>query len=60
MNDLKTVWKTQPLEESNMMSLSDIRARADRFQTYIRKRNVIFYAYALFNIIAAFWLISRG
>ena len=60
MNDLKTVWKTQPMEENGMITLSDIRTRADRFQAHVRMRNVVFYAYALANIAASFWLISTG
>jgi len=60
MNDLKTVWKTQPVEDNGMITLSDIRTRADRFQAHVRMRNVVFYAYALFNIVASFWLIATG
>jgi hypothetical protein len=60
MNDLKTVWKTQPLEENTMISLSDIRARAGRFQARIRWRNIALYAYSLANIAISFWLIASG
>ena len=60
MNDLKTVWKTQPVEENGMITLSDIRTRADRFQAHVRMRNVVFYVYALANIAASFWLIATG
>ena len=59
MDDLKAVWKTQPVEDG-MITLTDARARADKFQGHVRKRNVIFYAYALFNIVASFWLIATG
>lgn len=60
MDELKTAWKTQPVEENSMITLSDIRARADKFQSHVRKRNVIFYAYALFNIVVSIWLIATG
>ena len=60
MNDLKTVWKTQPTEENGMITLSDVRTRADRFRAHVRARNVVFYVYALANIAASFWLIAAG
>jgi hypothetical protein len=59
MDDLKTVWKTQPLEDV-MITLSDARARADKFQSRVRLRNVVFYVYALFNIVVSIWLIASG
>jgi hypothetical protein len=60
MTDLKTVWQNQPTEETGMITISDIRARADKFQAHVRTRNVIFYAYATFNIVASAWLIASG
>jgi hypothetical protein len=60
MTDPKTVWKTQPMEENGMITLSDLRARAGRFQAHIRWRNVALYAYSLANIGASFWLIASG
>ena len=59
MDDLKTVWKTQPLEDG-MITLTDARARADKFQAQVRTRNIVFYVYALFNIVASLWLIATG
>jgi hypothetical protein len=59
MDDLKAVWKTQPVEDG-MITLTDARARADKFHAQVRLRNVIFYVYALFNIVASFWLIATG
>jgi hypothetical protein len=59
MNDLKTVWKNQPVEDG-MITLSDARASAGKLQAQIRLRNVIFYAYALFNIVASIWLLASG
>ena len=60
MNDPKTLWKTQAMEETRMMTLSDIRARANRFQWRVRMRNVALYAYSLANIAASAWLLSTG
>src|SRR5882672_1159211 len=60
MDDLKTVWKTQPVEENTMITLSDIRTRACRFQARIRWRNVALYAYSLVNIGLSVWLIASG
>jgi hypothetical protein len=60
MDDLKTVWKNQRTEDNGMISLADVRARADGLQAHVRMRNVVFYAYALFNIGASFWLMSTG
>jgi len=60
MTDVKTVWQNQAIEENDMITLSDIRARADKFQSRIRLRNVVFYIYALFNIAASIWLIASG
>jgi hypothetical protein len=60
MNDPKTLWKTQAMEENRMMTLSDIRARANRFQSHVRMRNVALYAYSLANIVASAWLLSTG
>ena len=60
MNDLKTVWKTQTVEENRMITLSDVRARAGRFQARIRWRNIALYAYSLVNIGLSIWLIASG
>ena len=58
MDDLKTVWKTQSEGENGMITLSDVRARASKFQARIRWRNVALYAYSLINIGLSFWLIA--
>ena len=60
MTDIKTIWKNQPVEENSMITLSDIRARATRFQSRIRLRNGALYFYSLANIVLTLWLISRG
>jgi hypothetical protein len=60
MTDFKTVWITQPLEVNAMSTLAEVRARANRFQSGIRWRNIGLYAYSVFSIIFSFWLIARG
>jgi hypothetical protein len=60
MTDFKAVWITQPLEVNAMSTLAEVRARADRFQSGIRWRNVALYAYSAFSIIFSFWLLARG
>jgi hypothetical protein len=60
MDELQTIWKTQAVEEIGMITLSGVRARADKFQSQVRLRNVVFYVYALFNIAASIWLIASG
>jgi hypothetical protein len=64
---LQSLWKSQKQEDFSM-SLADIHARAERFQTRIRVRNWIEYAAAAF-VIAAFgyfaltmpdWLVRAG
>jgi hypothetical protein len=60
MTDIRTIWKNQNVEENSMITLSDIRARADRFQSRIRWRNMALYLYSLANIAITLWLISRG
>jgi hypothetical protein len=60
MTDLKSLWKSQSGEEDTMISLCDIHARARGLQSHVRLRNGSLLAYALFNILASFWLISSG
>jgi len=60
MSDFTSLWKTQPVEENGMITLSDVRARAGRFQAHIRWRNVALCVYAFANIAASFWLITTG
>jgi hypothetical protein len=60
MTDIKTIWQNQTVEENSMITLSDIRARAARFQSRIRWRNMALYLYSLANIAITLWLISQG
>ena len=60
MTDPQTLWKTQIVEENNMITLADVRARAARFQAGIRWRNLGLYAYSLFGILVSAWLIASG
>ena len=43
-----------------MITLSDIRGRAAKFQSRIRWRNVALYLYSLANIAVTLWLVSTG
>ena len=60
MDDLKTVWKTQPVEENGMITLSGVRARARQLQARIHWRNLALYAYSLVTIGLSIWLIASG
>jgi len=60
MSDVKALWQNQTVEEKEMITLSDIRDRAHKFQSRIRWRNVALYVYSAFNIAASFWLILSG
>jgi len=60
MSDIKTVWKNQATPEAGMITLSDIRARAAKYQSRIRTRNVVLYVYGLANIAITAWLLSTG
>ena len=52
---LQSIWKTQSKEEFTM-SLADIHARAETFQTRVRTRNWIEYIAAAFVIGAFAWM----
>ena len=52
---LQSIWKSQSQEEFKM-SLADIHARAETFQSRIRRRNWIEYAAAIFVIGAFVWM----
>jgi hypothetical protein len=60
MTDIKAVWKNQPTEETTMITLSDIRARAGALRTRVQLRNGALYLYSFANIAITLWLISRG
>lgn len=57
--DLKTLWQSQTMEEM-AVSLSDLKARARSVRRRIATRNLVLYAYGLFNIVAGGWLIYAG
>jgi hypothetical protein len=60
MTDIKTIWNVQPVEDNSMITLSDLRARAHRFQAKTQWRNVALYVYSLANIGLSIWLIASG
>jgi purine-cytosine permease-like protein len=50
---LQSLWTDQPEEEDFVMSVEEIRSRAERFQTRITRRNLIEYA-ATILVVAVF------
>ncbi|HEV7960807.1 MAG TPA: hypothetical protein VGP01_07220 [Rhizomicrobium sp.] len=60
MTELKTIWQNQPMEDNEMITLADIRARADSVQARVRWRNLALYAYSIANIAITVWLLSTG
>ncbi len=52
---LQSIWKSQHSEEFTM-SLADIHARAEKFQSRIRMRNWIEYAAAAFVVAGFVWI----
>jgi hypothetical protein len=60
MTDIKTIWQSQPEEEKDMITLSEIRDRAERFQALSHWRNIALYVYSVANIAASAWLILSG
>jgi hypothetical protein len=60
MTDIKTLWNAQIVEDNSMITLSELRDRAGRFQAKTHWRNIALYAYSLANIVASIWLIASG
>jgi hypothetical protein len=60
MTDIKALWRSQKVEEKDMITLSEIRERARTYQSRVRWRNVALYAYSILNIAASLWLIQSG
>ena len=60
MTDIKTLWQNQPTEENSMITLSDIRERAQALRSRVRLRNGALYLYSLANIVLTLWLIHKG
>lgn len=60
MTDIKSLWQNQPTEENSMITLSDIRERAQALQSRIRLRNGALYLYSFANIAITLYLIWLG
>ena len=60
MSDIKTIWQNQPVEDHEMITLAEIRSRADSFAARVRWRNLALYAYSIANIVLTAWLIATG
>ena len=59
MTDIKTVWRNQTIEESNMLSIEELRVRAEKMRARFSRRNFVLYAYSAFNIVAGLWLVAN-
>jgi hypothetical protein len=60
MNDIQTIWQTQTMEDKDMITLSDLRARANAFHARVQWRNIALCAYSLANLALTAFLISTG
>jgi hypothetical protein len=60
MNDLQTIWQSQPMEEQDMITLSDLRARAEKFQRSMHWRNALLYAYSILSLASTIVLARTG
>jgi hypothetical protein len=60
MTDIKAIWQNQTMEEHEMITLSEIRARADSFKTRVGWRNLALYVYSIANIAITAWMLSSG
>jgi hypothetical protein len=60
MTDIKTIWQNQSMEDKEMITIAEIRARANSFEARIMWRNLALYAYSIANIAITIWLIWMG
>lgn len=60
MNDIQAIWQTQTMEDKDMITLFDVRARAAKFRARAQGRNIALYAYSLANLVLTGFLISTG
>lgn len=60
MNDIQILWQSQNLEEKDMITLSDLRARAETLRTRVQWRNIALYAYSLANLALTGFLLGTG
>lgn len=60
MTDIKTAWRTQPTGEHIMLTIQDLKIRAENLQTRLSRRNLLLYAYSALNIVAGLWLVATG
>lgn len=60
MTDIKTLWQNQPTEENTMITLFDIRERAQTLRSRVQLRNGALYLYSLANVALTLWLVYRG
>ncbi len=51
-NDIRNLWRNQPLEETKPISFEELRIRAKKMDRRIRRRNCIEYIAAAFVVVA--------
>jgi hypothetical protein len=59
VTDIKTAWQSQQIEEHTMVTIHDLRLRADKLRTRLSYRNCALYVYSAFNIVAGLWLVAN-
>jgi hypothetical protein len=59
VTDIQSTWQRQPIEEHTMLTIHDLRLRADKLRTRLSLRNWALYAYSAFNIVAGIWLVAN-
>jgi hypothetical protein len=59
VTDIKTAWQSQNTEEHTVLTINDLRLRADKIRARFNRRNLLLYAYSAFNIVAGSWLLAN-
>jgi hypothetical protein len=59
VTDIKSAWQRQHIEEHTMLTIHDLRLRANRLRARLNLRNWALYLYSAFNIVAGLWLVAH-
>jgi hypothetical protein len=59
VTDIKSAWQGQHIEEHTMLTMQDLRLRANQMRARMNLRNWALYLYSAFNIVAGLWLIAN-
>jgi hypothetical protein len=60
MTDHQIIWQNQPMEEQDMITLTDLRAHAGKFQRRVHWRNAALYTYSIGSLVSTIVLIHSG